>query len=89
MVAEAVGRRAIVLPVPAVLITAAAVVSERLAALGGGATIFDREKARELLAPGWLCETETAREKIGFEAGIALADGLKETARWYRNEGWL
>lgn len=89
MVADAVGRKAIEVPVPAGLIRTAAALSERLAAFGGGATIFNRDKARELLAPGWLCETETAREMIGFETGIALADGLRETARWYRNEGWL
>jgi len=30
-----------------------------------------------------------AREKLGFETRIPLAQGLNETARWYRNEGWL
>jgi nucleoside-diphosphate-sugar epimerase len=89
MVAQAVGKRARVVRVPASLIAAAAAVSEGVARIGGGATIFNRDKARELLAPGWLCETDAAREKLGFQTRIPLAEGLKETARWYRNEGWL
>jgi nucleoside-diphosphate-sugar epimerase len=52
-------------------------------------TVFNREKARELLAPGWLCETEALRREVGFTSRIALADGLLRTAEWYRAEGWL
>jgi nucleoside-diphosphate-sugar epimerase len=89
MVGAAVGGRARVVRVPAPLIGWAAAVSEGLARLGGGATIFNRDKARELLAPGWLCETDAARERLGFETRIALRDGLRDTAEWYRNEGWL
>jgi nucleoside-diphosphate-sugar epimerase len=50
--------------------------------------IFDREKARELLA-SWECETDTARRELGFEASVPLAEGLRRTAAWYRSRGWL
>lgn len=89
MVAEAVGRSARVIRVPAAMIAAAAACSESFALLGGQASIFNRDKARELLAPGWLCETDAARERLGFEAAIPLHEGLRRTAQWYRNEGWL
>jgi GDP-L-fucose synthase len=32
------------------------------------------------------CDTAKAKEKVGFRAGIALADGLRETIDWYRRE---
>jgi 2-alkyl-3-oxoalkanoate reductase len=88
-VADAVGRRARVVRVPATLIAAAAACSEFFSLLATDATIFDRDKARELLAPGWLCETDLARERLGFETAIPLPEGLRRTAQWYRNEGWL
>ncbi|HEX7088985.1 MAG TPA: NAD-dependent epimerase/dehydratase family protein [Longimicrobiales bacterium] len=88
-VARAVGRRARMVRVPGALVHAAALASEWSAALGGRATIFNRDKARELLAPGWLCETEAARRDLGFEARIPLPQGLAETAAWYRAAGWL
>jgi nucleoside-diphosphate-sugar epimerase len=88
-VAAAVGRRARVVRVPAGLLSGLAAVSETAAGLMGRSSIFNRDKARELLAPGWLCETEAARAALNFEADIPLADGLRMTAQWYREQGWL
>jgi len=88
-VARAVGRRARLVPVPAGLVRVAAALSEWSAAAVGRATIFNRDKARELLAPGWLCETESARRDLGFEARTPLPQGLADTAAWYRAAGWL
>jgi nucleoside-diphosphate-sugar epimerase len=77
------------LPVPGVLISTLASVTELGAAAIGRSVIFNRDKAREMLAPGWLCETEMARKDLGFEATIPLATGLRDTAQWYREQGWL
>ena len=89
LVAKAVGRKARLVTVPAGLIAAAGAVSEGVGRLMGRPSIFSRDKARELLAPGWLCETEAARRDLGFEAAIPLERGLAETAVWYREHGWL
>ncbi|HKJ93071.1 MAG TPA: NAD-dependent epimerase/dehydratase family protein [Longimicrobiales bacterium] len=89
MVAEAVGRRARHVPVPSGLIRMAAVVSELVGRVRGRPSIFTRDKAQELLAPGWLCDTERARRELGFVARTPLAEGLRETAAWYRAYGWL
>jgi nucleoside-diphosphate-sugar epimerase len=83
------GRRVQLLPVPAGLIGAAAAASEFAAGLVGRSTMFNRDKARELLAPGWLCDTADARQELGFVAATPLEQGLRETWQWYRNEGWL
>jgi len=89
MVAEAVGTKAKILHVPGPLISAAAAAAETMAGLFGKSTIFNRDKARELLAPGWLCETELAQRDFGFIAHIPLQAGLNETAKWYFQNGWL
>lgn len=89
LVGEAVDRRPLVVRVPDGLVRMAAAISEKVARATGRAVIFDRDKARELLAPGWTCETESARLGFGFEASIPLAAGLNGTARWYRAYGWL
>jgi nucleoside-diphosphate-sugar epimerase len=89
MVGAAVGRRVRAVPVPSVFVAALAAVSETASGVVGGSSIFNRDKAREMLAPGWLCETESAREGLGYEARIGLDEGLRATARWYREYGWL
>lgn len=89
MIAHAVGRQPVRVPVPRALLRAAAAVSEAVARVSGRATIFNRDKVRELLAPGWICTTDRAERELGFRAGIPLEHGIAETAQWYRTEGWL
>ncbi len=88
LVGEAVGRDGIRVPIPGAVLKAAAAVSEGVSRLTRRPVIFDREKAKELLAE-WLCETAAARQELGFEASVPLAEGLKQTAAWYRAAGWL
>ncbi|HEX7050393.1 MAG TPA: NAD-dependent epimerase/dehydratase family protein [Longimicrobiales bacterium] len=89
LIGRAVGRPARQVRVPASLVHIAAAMSEWTAALRGRTTLFNREKARELLAPGWLCETDALRRDTGFEAQIPLPEGLRTTAAWYRAQHWL
>ena len=88
LMAAAVGRRGMRVPVPAAAVRGAAAASELVARVTGRPVIFDRDKARELLA-GWMCETEAAERAFGFRAAVPLARGLEETAQWYRAYGWL
>lgn len=88
MVASAVGRRGIRVPVPPMVVRAAAAITEGVSRLTRRPVIFDREKAKELLSE-WLCETEVARQELGFEASVPLVEGLRSTAAWYRAQGWL
>jgi nucleoside-diphosphate-sugar epimerase len=89
LVADAVGVNARVVRIPTFFVEAGAAFVEGITRLTGRSSMLNREKARELLAPGWLCETETARVALGFETSVALPEGLRETARWYREHGWL
>ena len=89
LIGAAVGRRVRVMRVPPALISGLAAVSETAAGLVGRSSIFNRDKARELLAPAWLCETDAARAALNYEADIPLAEGLRATAQWYREQGWL
>lgn len=89
LIARAVGRSPVDVPIPRLLLTAAAGLSEATARLGRRATIFNRDKVRELLAPGWICTTDRAARELGFRASIPLEEGIPATAAWYRSAGWL
>ena len=88
-IAQALGQRVRAVYIPQWAVRTAATLSELAATTVGRTTIFNREKARELLAPGWLCETEAAKRDLGFEGRIPLPAGLIGTAAWYRAQGWL
>jgi nucleoside-diphosphate-sugar epimerase len=55
----------------------------------GRAPLLDGDKANELLAPGWACSSDALRRDTGWTAAIPLEQGLAETARHYREAGWL
>lgn len=88
-VSRAVGKAGRRIPIPQSLLRMAGGLSGALGRLSRRPPIFDGDKARELLAPGWLCETDGAKRDLGFETAIPLERGLKETAAWYRGRGWL
>jgi len=89
LMAAALGVKGRIIPTPGLFLEAAGAISGLWGRVSGRPRIFDGDKVRELLAPGWLCETDRARKDLGFTATIRLADGLRETASWYRSEGWL
>jgi nucleoside-diphosphate-sugar epimerase len=47
------------------------------------------DKIREFLAGSWTCSSAKARQQLGWSPAAPLADRLSETAKWYRDAGWL
>lgn len=68
----------------------------RLASLGveaygrarGKAVMLTREKAT-MLAHHWVCESAKTRADLGWTPQVSFPEGLKLTAAWYRENGWL
>lgn len=79
----------IALPISPWMLRAGARAAEVLRDLGGQSLVFDRWKAEEILSHYWACSSARAKAELGFAPRIPLADGLADTARWYRKMGWL
>lgn len=60
-----------------------------LAARKGKASILSADKARELLAESWTCSPAALERDTGWKAATDLESGLRLTARWYQEHGWL
>lgn len=89
LVARAVGKQGLEVPIPKALFRVAGALSGVVGRLAARPQVFDSDKVRELLAPGWLCETQRCQEDLGFTASIPLEEGLRTTAAWYKEKGWL
>jgi nucleoside-diphosphate-sugar epimerase len=89
LIATALGRRAVRVPVPASAIVVAGQVAELVRDTTGLPLIFDRGKAEEMANGHWACSGDRARRELGFEPRIKLADGIAATAKWYQAHGWL
>jgi nucleoside-diphosphate-sugar epimerase len=88
-IGEATGRRVRCVTLPAPLVRGVLGTAGVVARLLGAAPLLDGDKARELLASGWVCSSAALRRDAGWEASTSLEEGLAGTARAYRDAGWL
>jgi nucleoside-diphosphate-sugar epimerase len=88
-VGRAVGRPVRCPTLPAPLVRGVLGVAGGVGRALGRPPLLDGDKANELLAPGWACSSEALRRDAGWAAAIPLDRGLAQTARAYREAGWL
>jgi len=88
-IAAAVGRKVRLVGLPPALIRALLYVSAAGARAVGKVSLLSPDKAPELLAPAWTCVSTALERHTGWRALIPLPEGLADTARWYREVGWL
>ncbi|RAL24798.1 hypothetical protein DL240_00885 [Lujinxingia litoralis] len=89
IIAGAVGKRGLHLPIPAPLFGVAAMLSEAGGRLAGVTPIFNRDKYAEMSQPSWVCGHEAIQQALGWEPTLGLEEGARQTVQWYREEGWL
>lgn len=46
-------------------------------------------KLREAATPSWVASPARARAELAWAPRVGLEEGMRRTAQWYRNEGWL
>jgi nucleoside-diphosphate-sugar epimerase len=88
-IARAFGRRPIRVPVPAWFLLLAGALSEVMARMTGQVSPITRNKVREALQREWVCDSTRAAAELGWRAQVPLQRGIRDTAQWYRQEGWL
>jgi dihydroflavonol-4-reductase len=88
-IGDAVGRRPRAVRVPRAAAAALAAASTWAARLSGGRPLLTRGRVAELACADWTCDPSRARAELGFAPAVPLGEGMRETARWYREQGWL
>lgn len=88
-IAGTLGKRPLRVPIPLALLSAAAAVAECAAAVRGAAPVLNRQKITEFRQAAWKCDGSRIRDQLGFVPEFDIELGMRETARWYREQGWL
>ena len=70
-------------------LTAIAAAADGVSRATGRHLPLNRKLARQLLAPGWTCSPQKAKERLGFSAKRGLAESIRQSALWYQEHGWL
>jgi len=77
------------LPLPTALLPLVAVTVDAISRIFGLGIRPLRDKVREIAPDLWVCDTERARRELAFSPRVTLEEGFAETARSYRELGWL
>jgi nucleoside-diphosphate-sugar epimerase len=88
-IGRAVGKDVRLVPIPAIVARGALWTIGALAGLFGRATVLSADKANEFLASAWTCRADALARDTGWRAEMPLEEGLRRTAAWYREKGWL
>lgn len=90
MIAAEVGRpRAWILRVPRPVVWLVGSSNELLGRIRGKPLALNLDKVREALAGSWVCSTDRAQRELGFRVTTPLAERIRQTARWYLDQGWI
>ncbi len=90
MVANALGRRRlVVIPVGKPLLWTVACTGQAVSRIRHHPQYLNLDKGREIAAGSWVCSAERAAADLDFHVAAALPERLRQTADWYRRQGWL
>jgi nucleoside-diphosphate-sugar epimerase len=88
-IGAAVGRVPRTIAIPRAVALGAASALALVARVRHSKPLLTRGRIAELAADDWSCDITRTRTELGFAPAIALAAGMRETAAWYRAQGWL
>ena len=77
------------LHVPVSLVRSIAWLLEQPAKLTGNYPALNLEKVHILESMNWKCDLTALKEDLNFQPQYDLEKGIKETLKWYKENGWL
>ena len=86
---QAAGRLLRIIPLPPPVWSALAAVAEAFAASTGGEPLLDRSRVIEMRQPAWLADGSALQAATGWRPTVGIEQGIAETMRWYRQQGWV
>ena len=88
-VRKAVGRGAMIVPVPLPVLKLVALLGDVGGAVRGKPLPMNSRRYSELATGGFVCRVNRLHDRLGVVAEVGLDEGLAQAAAWYRREGWL
>jgi nucleoside-diphosphate-sugar epimerase len=90
LVKQATGRKHVLsLKVPLWLLKSISVMAEELSKLTKKPSTLNRDKYKIMKQRNWECDIEPLKNDLGFSPKYNLRQGLEESVKWYRDNGWL
>ncbi len=75
--------------VPKPLVFLIAGISEIASKFKSKPSVLNYEKAHDLTQDNWCCDVTKAKTELGYRQKVTLAEGVKETIKWYLDNKWM
>lgn len=82
-------KRVLHIKAPVWLLKVISCCAEWFSHISGKPGTLNSDKYRIMKQRNWLCDTLPIEKELGFTADYPLADGTRETVKWYKQEKWL
>lgn len=88
--AEAVGKKHVIsLPLPLWAVKGVSAVAEKWGVARMKPSTLNRDKYNIMKQRNWQADVAKAKRDFGFSPRVALKEGIKRAAEWYKKEKWL
>lgn len=82
-------KKLILIKIPHPIVLSIAGLSGLIGKITGKPRVFNYEKGIDFIQNYWICSIDKAKKDFGFRPLIELVDGMKQTAIWYKEHGWI
>ena len=86
---EVLGKRAIRIRLPEPLVYTVAATAGLFSRFKEKPSVLNFEKGRDMVQNYWIFDIAKARRELGYKPAISLKEGIAETVKWYRDNGWM
>ena len=62
---------------------------EYIGRLTGKVTALNNDKFNILRQRNWRCDIQPAIDELGYQPTVKLAEGVRRSIKWYKEQGWL
>jgi nucleoside-diphosphate-sugar epimerase len=62
---------------------------EWIGRMTGKVTALNNDKYHIMRQRNWRCDITPARQELGYEPQVKLAEGVRRSIAWYKEHGWL
>ena len=89
VIADALEKYSFRVKVPFCLLDFIAIFAEAAAKVTRQTPTLNRQKVQDLKQRFWICDSTKAQKELGYRPAYPLQKGVRNTAEWYRANGWL
>ena len=90
LVAETLGKKRVIpVRLPLWTVKAVSAIAEKIGVARGKASTLNRDKYKIMAQRNWKIDITRARGDFGFSPEVDLKEGVRRSAEWYKEKGWL